>query len=163
MNVEIFQMNLRTYQIKSNHLWKMAMEQGLNAQVVMILQKESDNEKKKWKDQEYNFQGQSAISRRWFDLDNEWLEENLSIREPHFYLKMYQTKFRGNDTKTYKIFGVPIGNAKISRKVQFQPAAPVIIYYQKTSYSCCLISLASHIYCIGDNRSVPALVNRIEE
>ena len=45
------------------------------------------------------------------------------IREIDFYRKFYQTKFRGDDTKTFQIFGVPIGNAKITRKVQFHPVA----------------------------------------
>ena len=76
---------------------------------------------------------------------------------------MYQDKFRGDDTKTYQIFGVPIGNAKITRKVRFHPASPVIKYHQKTYNSCCLSSLESAFHCIGDNRAVPTLVNRIEE
>ena len=29
-------------------------------------------------------------------------------REPDFYRKLYQTKFMGDDTKTFQIFGVPI-------------------------------------------------------
>ena len=59
-------------------------------------------------------------------------------REPYFYRKMYQNKFRGDDTKIFQIFGVPIGNAKITRKVQFYPEAPVMKYHQKTYNSCCL-------------------------
>ena len=51
-------------------------------------------------------------------------------REPYFYRKTYQTKFRGDDTKN-KIFGVPIGNAKIAKKVQFRPASPLIKYHEK--------------------------------
>ena len=76
---------------------------------------------------------------------------------------MFQTKFRGDDTKTYQVFGVTIGNAKITSKVQFHPAAPVIKYHQKTSNSCSLSSLASAFHCISDNRALPALVNSIEE
>ena len=84
-------------------------------------------------------------------------------REPYFYRKLYQTKFRGDDTKTYKIFGVTIGNAKITRKVRFYPAAPVIKYHQNSSNSCCLSSLAPSFNCINDNRDVPSLVNSIGE
>ena len=76
---------------------------------------------------------------------------------------MYQTKFRGDYTKTNQIFGVLIGNEKITRKVQFHPATPVIKYHQKTSNSCWLSSLSSVFHCINDNRCVPALVNSIEE
>ena len=76
--------------------------------LVIIFQKESDNKKENTK--KYNLQGESAISIRWFNLDPEWSEENFTTHEPDFYEIMYQTKFRGDDTKTYQIFGVPIGN-----------------------------------------------------
>ena len=36
--------------------------------------------------------------------------------EPDFYLKIYQTKFRGGDKRIYQIFGVPIGNGKMAKK-----------------------------------------------
>ena len=83
--------------------------------------------------------------------------------EPYLYRKLCQTKFRGDDTKTFQMFGVPIGNSKISRKVQFHPAVPVIKYHQKRSNSCCFSILASDFHCINYNRAVPALLNRIEE
>ena len=63
--------------------------------------------------------------------------------EQDFYVKLYQTKFRGDVTKTFKIFVVSIGNAKITIKLQFRPEAPVIKYHQKTSNICCLSSLVS--------------------
>ena len=83
--------------------------------------------------------------------------------KPDLYVKLYKTKFRVDYTKTFQIFGAPIGNAKITRKVQFHPAAPVIKYHQKTSNSCFLSSSASAFHCINKNRSVPSLVNMIEE
>ena len=49
----------------------MDMEQGLYAQVVMIRRKESDNKKGIENIKKHNFQGQSARSGRWFDLDHE--------------------------------------------------------------------------------------------
>ena len=84
-------------------------------------------------------------------------------REPDYYKKLCQTKFRGDNTKTYQIFGVPIGNAKMTLKVQFHPELPLIKYHQKSSNSCCLSSLASAFHCIGNNRVVSALVNRTEK
>ena len=42
----------------------MAMEQGMYAQVVMILQMDSNYKKEKEKNKKYNFQGKSARSRR---------------------------------------------------------------------------------------------------
>ena len=96
------------------------------------------------------------------DVDSILIMSGFRTHEPDFYKKMYQTKFRGDDTKTFQIFGLPIDNAKITRKVQFHPAAPVIKYHQKTSTSCCFSSLASDFHCICDNRAVPDLVNSIE-
>ena len=84
-------------------------------------------------------------------------------REPDLYKKLYQTKFMGDDTETYQIFGVLIGNAKTTKKIHFHPAAPVINYHQKSYNSCCLSSLASYFHFIGDDRAVTALVNCIEE
>ena len=63
----------------------MATEQGLYAQVVMIRRKESENKKEKENNKKYNFQGKSSRSRRWFNLDHEWLEKNFMTREPDFY------------------------------------------------------------------------------
>ena len=83
-------------------------------------------------------------------------------REPDLNRELYQTKFRGGDTKTFQIFGLPIGNAKIARNLQFHLAAPVMKYHQKTSNSCCLSSLASAFNCINDNRDVLAPVSTIE-
>ena len=80
-----------------------------------------------------------------------------------YILKLYKTKFRGDDTKTFQIFGEPIGNAKTTRKVQLHPAAPEIKYHQKSSNSCCLSSLASDFQCIGEKRDVSTLVKSIEK
>ena len=74
-----------------------------------------------------------------------------------------QTKFRVDKTQNYQKFGLPIGNAKMTKKVQFHPEATLIKYHQKSSNSFCLIILASDFHCIGDNMAVTALVNRIEE
>ena len=81
----------------------------------------------------------------------------ISIKE------LYQTKFKGDKTKNYQIFGVTIGNAKMTRKVQFHTEAPLIIYHQNLSNSCCLSSLASDFHGYGEKRAVSAHVNCIEE
>ena len=69
-------------------LKKMDMEQGLYEQVVIIQRKDSENKKGKEKTKKYNFQGQSARSRHWFDLDHEWLEENFMTRKLYLYKKI---------------------------------------------------------------------------
>ena len=83
-------------------------------------------------------------------------------RELYLYRKLYQTKCRDDDTKIFQIFEVPIGNAKITIKVQFHPAAPVIKYHQRISNSF-FSSLSSYFHCINENRAVTDLVNSIEE
>ena len=128
----------------------------------MIRRKDPENKKEREKNKKYNFQGQLAESRRWFDLDHEWLEENFMSREPNFY-RIFYKKIGVDDTKTSQICVLPIGNSKTTEKVQFHPEAPVIKYHQNSSNSCCLSSVASDFHFIGDNRAVTALVNRIEE
>ena len=108
----------------------MATEQGLYAQVVMTPQKDSENKKEKERTKKQNSQGQTSRSRRWFDLDHEWLGEKIRTHKPYLYKNFIKT-FRGDYTKTYQIFGVLIVNEKTTRKVQFHPEAPVIKYHQK--------------------------------
>ena len=38
----------------------------------------------------FNFQGLSAISQRWFDLDLDWIEVNFSTREPDFIRNVFK-------------------------------------------------------------------------
>ena len=83
-------------------------------------------------------------------------------REPDLYRKLYQTKFRVDTTHDHQKFGVPIGNEKMTKKVQFLTEAPLIKYHQKSSNSCCLSSLASAFHFICDIRAVNFLVNIIE-
>ena len=78
------------------------MENGLYAKVVMMRRKESDEKKEKEDTKKYNFQGKSARSRRCSNLDHERLKENLMTHETYFYRKLYQNKFRGDDTKNIK-------------------------------------------------------------
>ena len=61
------------------------MEQGLYAQLVIISRKYYDNKKVKEKTKKYNFQRKSAKSIRWFDLDHEWLEENVRTHESYYH------------------------------------------------------------------------------
>ena len=74
------------------------MEQGLHTQVAMIRRRESDYIKEKDKTKKYNFQGKSARTKHWFNIDHEWLKENFMTRETYLYLKLYDTKFRGDTT-----------------------------------------------------------------
>ena len=70
----------------------------------MLQQIKNKNEAK------FKFQGQSARSKRWFDLDLDWIEVNFSTREPDLYKKLFQGHDDTQDINTFKCFQVPIGN-----------------------------------------------------
>ena len=58
----------------------METEQGLYAQVVMLRRKDlkTTEANKNKNEAKFKFQGQSARSQRWFDLDFDWIEEILA-------------------------------------------------------------------------------------
>ena len=122
----------------------MAMKQGLYAQVVKISQKglkfvaanKNKNEAK------FKFQGQSARSQRWFDIDFDWIEVNFITREPGFYEKLFQSHEDTQDTNTFKIFPVQIGNSTFVEIFKFHNDAPMLKYCQKSFNSCCFGCLA---------------------
>ena len=70
-----------------NNINQMAMEQGLYAQVIMLVRKDLKfvAADKNINEDKFKFQGQSAISQRWFDIDFDWIEVNFSTREPDLY------------------------------------------------------------------------------
>ena len=70
----------------------MATEQGLYSQVISTRRKDliffATDEKKI--EAKFKFQGQSARSQQWFDLDLDWIEVYFSTREPDFYKKIFK-------------------------------------------------------------------------
>ena len=64
----------------------------------------------------YKFQGQSAMSQCWFDLDFGCIGVNFSTLEPEFYRDISQGRDDTQDTNTFKIFEVPIRNSKYVKK-----------------------------------------------
>ena len=69
----------------------MAMEQSLYAQVVKLCRKDlnffaTDKNKNEAK---FKFQGLSARSPRWFDLDLDWIEVHFSTRETDCYKNFF--------------------------------------------------------------------------
>ena len=81
----------------------------------MICRNDLDNKKEKYSTKKYHFQGQSLISKRWFDLDHEWLEEKLCTHEPDLYTKLYKTNTEGQEMETHQIYVFPMGNTKITK------------------------------------------------
>ena len=69
----------------------MVMKQGLYAQVVKLCRKDfkfivankNKNEAK------FKFQGQSARSQRWFDIEFDWIKVNFSTRDSDFYENVF--------------------------------------------------------------------------
>ena len=76
----------------------------------------------------FKFQGQSARSQLWFDLDLDWIEINFITREPDFYKKLFQNHDNKQDDITFKTFQVPIGNAKVVKSFKFKNNAPILSY-----------------------------------
>ena len=97
------------------------MERVLYAQVVMLRQKDlkiTESNKNK-NEAKFEFQGQSARSQRWFDIDFDSIEVNCSTREPDFYRKIFNRHDNTQDINTYEIFEVPIGNSKCVENLSF--------------------------------------------
>ena len=67
------------------------------------------------------------------------------------------------DDIKFKIFHVPIGNAKCVKSFKFQNDAPILNYCQKTLNSCCFISLVSDFASIKHFKADNAISMRIEE
>ena len=117
-----------------NNIQRMAMEQGLYAQVIMIRQNylkfvATDKNKNEAK---LKFQGQSARSQRCFDLDFDCIEVNFSTRGPGFYKKLFQIHDDTQDINTFIFFQVPIGNAKCVESFKFQNDSPILKYFHKS-------------------------------
>ena len=58
----------------------------------------------------FKFQGQSAISQHWFDIDFDWIEVHFITRKTDLYKKPFQSHDYTQYTNTFKFFQVPIGN-----------------------------------------------------
>ena len=97
-----------------NKIKRMAMEQGLYAQVRMLRREglkivATDKNQNQYK---FKFQGESARSQWWFDIDFDWIEVNFSTLEPDFYKNCFQSYDDTQDINSFKFFEVPIGNEK---------------------------------------------------
>ena len=141
-----------------NIIKRMATEQGLYAQVVKLCQKDQKfiSESKNKDEAKFKFQGQYSISKRWFDLDFDWIELKFSTCEPNFYKKRFQRHDDTQDTNTIKIFQVPIVNSKCVEKFMFHNDAPMPKYCQESLNSCCFISLVS-VFLVFNKPRLPML------
>ena len=102
----------------------------------------------------FKFQGQSAKLQRWFDLDFDCIEVNFSSREPGFNNKNFHSHEDTQDTNTFKIIQVPIGNSKCVETFKFDNDAPILNYCQKLFNRCWFIILASAFAGIEQTKAV---------
>ena len=139
------------------------MEQGLYAQVVMLRQKDLNitEENKNKNEDKFKFQGHSARSQHWFDLDFDCIDEIFSTLGPDFYRQIYQTHDITQDKNTFKSFQVPIGNIKCVEEMKFHSKAPMLKYRQNSLNSCCFSSLASAFDSINKTKAANAISMRI--
>ena len=123
----------------------MVTEQGLHAHVIMIYIKDlkTTGENKNKNEDKFKFQGQSTRSQRWFDIDFDYIEEKFSTCETDFYKKIFQRRDETQDRNKFKMFVVPISNAKNMEEIKFHIDALWLKYRQITSNSSCFSSLAS--------------------
>ena len=140
------------------------MEQGLYAQVFKLSRKDlnffaTDKNKNEAK---FKFQGQSARSQLWFDIDLDWIEVNFSTREPDLYKKLFQIHDDTQDINSLRLFQVPIGNAKCVELFKFQNDAPILKYCQKSLNGCCFSSLVSASASINHNKASNDIPLRIK-
>ena len=127
---------------------RMATEQGSYEHVVMLHQMDLKfiAESKNKNEDKFKFQGQSVISQRWFNLDLEWIEVDFITLEPDSHKNIFQIHENTQDTNTFIIFQVPIGNSKCVENVKFHNDAPMIKYRQKSLNSYCFSSLESDFF-----------------
>ena len=85
---------------------QMAMYKGFYEQVVKLRRKDLKliAENKNKTEPKFKFQGQSARSQRWFDLDFDCIEVNFSTRETDFYKKPFHIHNNTQDENIFKYF-----------------------------------------------------------
>ena len=77
--------------------------------------------------------------------------------------KLFQNHDKEQETYSFRIFQVPIGNAKVVKSFFFHKDATILIYRQKSLNSCCLSSLASDFASINQFKAAAAISLRIKE
>ena len=105
----------------------------------------------------FKFQGQCAISQRWFDFDVDWIEVNFSTREPDFYKKIFLRRDDTQDKNKFRLFQVTIGTSKCVENFKFHNDAPTLKYCQKSLNSCCFSSLAPYFDSIKQIKAANAI------
>ena len=73
------------------------------------------------------------------------MEEKFSTREPDLYKEIFKRHDVTQDKHTFRMFVVPIGNAKDVEEMKFHIYAPMLKYCQNTYNSSCFGSCCHHL------------------
>ena len=92
--------------VVKNNIKLMAMEKSLYAQVIKFRRKDLlfDAADKNKNESKFKFQGQSARSQLWFDIDLDCIDMKFSTCEPGFYKKLFQSHDNKQEKDTFKTF-----------------------------------------------------------
>ena len=121
---------------------------------------EEDRNKNKAK---FKFQGYSSRLQRWFDIYFYLIEVNFSTHKPELYMKLFRSHDNTQDSNTFKLFQVPIGNSKCVDVFKFHSDASMLNYCQKLLNGCCFSSLAYAFSSIKQTNSFNAISFCMEE
>ena len=110
----------------------------------------------------FKFQGQSARSQLWFDLDFDWIEINFSSREPDFYKKLFQSHGDTQDNNTFKNFKYQLKMQNVQNHLSFKMTPQFSSIVKKTLNGCCFSNLASAFASINHFNAANDISKRIE-
>ena len=96
-----------------------------------------------------------------FDINFHWTTEHFSTCELDFYKKIFQKHDETQNKNTFKMFVVPIRNAKNVEEMKFHVDAPMIKYCQSTLNIYCFSSLMSDLNSINQIKDNNAITNCI--
>ena len=68
----------------------------------------------------YSFKGHSEISKHWFDIDLEWMEDNFMTREPELCKRLFQRNIESQYEKNFQHFQSFLGIQKKQATVMLQ-------------------------------------------
>ena len=142
--------NIPTY--VRNNLNRMATEQGLYAQVIMLRRNylkitEEDSKMR------INSSSRVSLQDTSFGVILVLVGLKKSTNEPNLYKNCFQRHDETQDKNTFKMFLFPIGNSKNMEEMKFHIDAPMLKYRQSTSNSCRFSSLVSAFDCINQTKA----------
>ena len=143
----------------------MDTRQGLCAQIGKLRRKDLKltAENKIKNEAKFKFQGQSAISQHWFDLDFDWIDVNLSHANLIYIRNLFRAAMIHKIKIHIKYFKFQLKKSKCVETFKFHNDVPILKYCQKSLNSCCFSSLLSYFASIEQATYANAISLQIEE